>query len=93
MVRVWSASVIGRSVTEQQLGAFGSLCVCHGGCPVDCGLPLVLVPIAEPGCCGSFVLDGSVPFGFGGPAGGEDAGSNRPFRVSLRGGQVALCYG
>jgi hypothetical protein len=86
LVRVWSASVISFSVTEQQLGAFGSLCICHGGCPVDRDLPLVLVPIAEPGCCGTFVLDGSVPVGVGGPAEGEDAGSNRPFR----GSQVAL---
>ena len=53
---------------------------------MDRGLPLVLVPIAEPGCCGTFVLDGSVPVGVGGPAEGEDAGSNRPFR----GSQVAL---
>jgi hypothetical protein len=85
----WSASVIGLSVIEQQLGAFGSLRVCHGGCPVDCGLPLVLVPIAEPGRGVSFVLDGSVPVGVGGPAEGEDAGSNRPFC----GGQVALRHG
>ena len=57
---------------------------------MDRGLPLVLVPIAEPGCCGTFVLDGGVPVGVGGPAEGEDAGSNRPFRGSLRGSQVAL---
>ena len=30
---------------------------------MDRGLPLVLVPIAEPGCCGTFVLDGGVPVG------------------------------
>jgi hypothetical protein len=93
LVRVWSASIIGLFVPEQRLGAFGSLRVCHGGCPVDCGLPLVLVLIAESGCCGSFVLDGTVLVGEGCPAEGAGAGSNRPFCGSLRGGQMAFRRG
>jgi hypothetical protein len=57
---------------------------------VNRGSPLVLVLVAEPGCCGSFVLQGSLLVGVGCPPEGADAGSNRPFCGCLRCGQVAL---
>jgi hypothetical protein len=72
------------------LCVFGSLCVCHGGCPVDCCLPLVLVFVTGPSRCGSFMHEGNTLMGLGCPAKGTDGGGNRLFRGSLRGGQVAL---
>jgi hypothetical protein len=53
----------------------------------------MLVLIAEPGCCGPFVLEGSVLMGAGCPAEGADAGGNRPLCGGLGGGQMALRRG
>jgi len=50
----------------------------------------MLALIAESGGRGSFVLEGRVLVGIGGPAEGADAGRDRPVRGRLRGGQMAL---
>ena len=56
---------------------FGSLCVCHVGCPVDCCLPLVLVFVTGSGRCGSFMQEGKTLMGLGCPAKGTDGGGTR----------------
>jgi hypothetical protein len=75
---------------EPAIGAFGPLQVCYGGGPVGRCLPLVLVLVAVPGCCGSFMLEGGLLVGFGRPEEGTGAGGGRLFRGSLRGRLVAL---
>jgi hypothetical protein len=72
---------------------FRSLYVFRSGCPVACRLPLVLILVAEPGCCRSFMLEGDMLVGLGCPAERTDAGSNRLFRGRLRSGRLALRRG
>jgi hypothetical protein len=70
-----------------------SLCIYHGGCPVACCSPLVLVRVTEPGCCGSFMAAGGMLVGLGCPAERAGTGSDRLFCGSPRGARLALRRG
>lgn len=82
----WSARILGLFVPKQRLGVFRSLCVCCGGRPVACCLPLMLVLITEPGCRGEFMLEGGMLVGPGCPAERADTGGDRLLcgRLALR---------
>jgi hypothetical protein len=65
------------------LGAFGSLPVCGGGCPVARGLLLLQLCIIAPGRGQSLVRGGQDVVGVSGPAEGADAGGDRLLRGCL----------
>jgi hypothetical protein len=70
-----------------------SLGVFNGGCPVACCSPLVLVLVAEPGCCGSFMAAGGMLVGLSCPAERAGTGSDRLFYGCLRGARLVLRRG
>jgi hypothetical protein len=90
LARVWSASVIGLTVVQEQSGTFRSLPVFGSGCPVDDCLPLVLVLVTGSGRGGFVMVAGNPLVGLCCRAEGMDAGGDRLLCGSLRGGQVTL---
>lgn len=65
---------------ENRLGAFGSMPVCAGGCPVTRGLLFVQLRIIAVGRCQSLVRGSHDVVSFSGSAVGTDAGGDRLLR-------------
>jgi hypothetical protein len=73
----------GSVCAENRLGAFGSMPVCGGGCPVARGLLLLHLRIIAPARCQSLVRGGQEVVSFSGSAEGIDAGGDRLLRGCL----------